>query len=194
MSMRWRARVTSLSFIPLIVVIALTANRGTVSSSGPIAAVVALIVAAYGMMYFGFRCPHCHARQLRGRWDWWLVGTRCRECSQLLDGPAVPEEQLYEEMLRDRDPAKAEALRQERLAFEALVEKAPHDPSAARQLEAELTRRVENMTTGLAQIRREEGDDRAVASFQRILTETQAKLAWCRSLGSRVTDSKRAAT
>lgn len=194
MSMRWRARVTSFAFIPLIVVIALTANRGTVSTSGQIVALVALIVAAYGIMYFGFRCPHCHARQLRGRWDWWLVGTRCRVCSQLLDGPAVPEGQLYEEMLRDQDPAKAEALRQERLAFETLVEQAPHDPSAARQLEAELTRRVENMTTGLAQIRGEGLDDKTVASFERTLARTQAKLAWCRSLGSGATDSRGTAT
>jgi hypothetical protein len=186
MTMKWRARWTSIGYLLGVVAIVVAwgeqLEQRTLAPR-PLALVAALVLALLATMFLAFRCPHCHARQVRGRWDWWLIGDRCTTCWQLLDGPALPEEELSEEMIRETNPALATELRRDRLAFETLLERAPNDPVAARQLEAELSRRVASMTQALVDIQRmRPTDSRTLQDFSRSLSQAQAKLAWCRSL------------
>ena len=183
MTMRWRARWTSIGYLVAAITIVLLWGHQKTLAPFPIALTIGLFLAVIASMLFAFRCPHCHARQLRGRWDWWLMGNRCTKCWQLLDGPALPEDQLSEDFIGEMNPGLAAELRGAREAFEALVQRAPSDPEAARRLQAELSRRIESMEQGLADIRASETrDSRMERDLRESLARALAQLEWCRSL------------
>ena len=185
MTMERRARWTSIGFLAGVVAIGIAAERAGVSSvaSVPGALVVALLASVLATMLFAFRCPHCHARQIRNKWDWWFLGHRCRECHQLLDGPALSEDELAEDIVREGDPGFAATMHAARMAFEDLMARAPKDPVAARQLDAELSKRIEGMTEAVAELSRF-GQVHAsdVEDLKKSLAQAQEQLKWCRSL------------
>ena len=183
--MKWRARWTSIGFLVGSVAIVVSAERAGVSSfvSIPGVLVVAVLASVLATMFFAFRCPHCHARQIRDRWDWWFLGRRCRECHQLLDGPDTSKDELDEEIVREGDPAFAAEMRAARVEFEDLMARAPKDPVAARQLDSELSRRIESMTEAVAELSKF-GQVHAsdVEDLKSSLAQAQEQLKWCRSL------------
>jgi len=185
MTMKWRARWTSIGFLVGSLAIVVSAERAGVSSfvAIPGVLVVAVLASVLATMFFAFRCPHCHARQIRDRWDWWFLGRRCRECHQLLDGPATSKDELDEEIVREGDPAFAAEMRAARVEFEDLMARAPKDPVAARQLDSELSRRIESMTEAVAELSKF-GQVHAsdVEDLKSSLAQAQEQLKWCRSL------------
>ena len=183
--MERRARWTSIGFLAGIVAIVISAERAGVRSvaSVPGALVVALLASVLATMFFAFRCPHCHARQIRNRWEWWFLGRRCRECHQLLDGPALSEDELAEDIVREGDPRFATEMHAARVEFEDLMARAPKDPVAARQLDAKLSERIESMTEAVADLSRcgqVHADN--VEDLKKSLAQAQKQLNWCRSL------------
>jgi len=185
MTMERRARWTSIGVLAGVVAIAIVAERAGVSSvaSVPGALVVALLASVVATMVFAFRCPHCHARQIRHKWDWWFIGRRCRKCDQLLDGPALSEDELAEDIVRDGDPAFAAGMRAARIEFDDLMARAAKDPVVARQLDAELSKRIESMTEAVAELSRfGQVHVSDVEDLKKDLAQAQEQLKWCRSL------------
>ena len=160
MTMKWRAR--SVIFTVWAVAAALVAIPSTRpaldqsrSLAPALAVAVGVLLAFYGITFIAFRCPHCGARQIRGRWDWVLLSDHCWKCHQALDGPAIPTDIIDEQMVAQEDPALAAEMQKDRLATEELAQSALTDPGAAEQLERQFERRVEQLTNWVNVVRAE---------------------------------------
>jgi hypothetical protein len=166
--MKWRARSVVIAVYAVIIAIAVAFGPSVFSRPiGPVALVLAL-GAIWGAFFAAtsiwFRCPHCHARQIRGRWDWFLVRDRCRECNQPLNGPALSREQLDAEAERELDaidPGRKARWEEEAAARDAekqrLWQQAPTDIRAAQQLRHLLNEEYNLLVTFRQRVERDQG-------------------------------------
>jgi hypothetical protein len=200
MTMKWRARsvcLTAYAIVAVLLVVPSTRSALTRSHSlSPIVAFALLIGiwgALYGLTFVAFRCPHCGARQVRGRWDLLLISDRCWRCQQLLDGPALPSDVLDEQLIANENPTLAADMRRDRLALEDLAQRALTDPTAAEKLGRELELQVERQGQWVAIVRAHDPgmEGRALEDLKR----AQNELAQWRTLrfgtsnGSRLTSA-----
>ena len=177
MTMRWRARLAWLAAVAAVIPASIWRPHLSPAALAALGSAVALVLCA--VFFLAFRCPHCGARQLRVRWDWLLMGTRCWRCQQLLDGAAVSDELLEEQLLAEINPQLAANRRRERLVLDELRGRAAASPAAAEQLHRELAARVKHADEWLAVVRREAPSVEPQA--QRTLAGAQEEL---RRLGS----------
>src|SRR5258708_35493185 len=159
MTMKWRARSAFLAWCAIVVLLLVVpATRSALTrpySLSPIAAaalVIGILGSMYGLTFVAFRCPHCGARQIRGRWDLLLLSDRCWKCQQLLDGSALPSHVLDEQLVAKENPSLAAEMRRDRLALEDLAQRALTNPTAAEKFGRELELRVERLSGWAAEV------------------------------------------
>ncbi len=196
MTMKWRARsVLFAVWATVAVLVAVPSTRAALDRPlhlPMLAVAIGVLASFYGITFVAFRCPHCGARQIRGRWDWILLSDDCWKCHQPLDGPLLPADVLDEQMVAKVNPTLATEMRRDRLAMEEFAQRALTDPTAAEQLSQQLERQVEQAANWVSVVRLEAPGTEAKA--QEDLKRAQRELAqWQalrdRTLGSRLTSA-----
>ena len=95
--MKWRARTAylvmflALTSVGLVSVVVGKQSHLRIVAGAMWFTALALFAALISSMFLLFRCPHCHARQIRNTYDWFFVGSHCWSCNELLDGPETIE-------------------------------------------------------------------------------------------------------
>jgi hypothetical protein len=166
MSMKWRARSVWLGTLAMAAAVLVASyfnpslgRTWQLPRYAFLAFGLGLAAAYYVTFFLAFRCPHCHAHQLRFTWDWLLMDDRCWRCHQALDGPARPRELVEEEFIGELDPVLAAHMRDDRLGLEDLRRRALTDPAAALELAEVLAARVEKLRAWAAIVRRQAPSD-----------------------------------
>ena len=187
MTMKWRARsVLFTVWATVAVLVAVPSTRAAldrpIHGLPMLASAIGVVALFYGITFVAFRCPHCGARQIRGRSDWLLLSDDCWRCHQPLDGPPVPTDIIDEEMVATVNPTLAAEMRADRLNTEELAQRALADPVAAEQLERQFERQVEQQAKWVEVVRAEAPGMEAQAQedlkrAQRELTEWREQRA-----------------
>jgi hypothetical protein len=192
-TMKWRARsVLFAVWATVAVLVAVPSTRAVLDRplrfSPMLAVAIGLVASFYGIAFVAFRCPHCRARQIRGRWDWLLLSDRCWKCHQPLDGPPLPTDVIDEQMVAEVNPTLATEMRRDRLAMEELAQRALTDPTAAEQLRRQLEHQVEQAANWVSVVRVEAPGMEAEA--QEDLKRAQHELAQWQALRDRTSGSR----
>ena len=148
-----------------------------------------------GAQLFGFHCPHCGARAVRGHWGYFLVSDECDKCFRDFEGPYLSDDQVSEKLVGEKNPDLARQMREERLHEEELRRQMPTDPRAASSLERMLRDRLDGVERWAQEMRRMYEDrqvtrkdvEDAEASLKRLKDE----LAYCESLRAGTSERSR---